>query len=170
MLKAFKPEEVERLFKETVYDGQRVTYKTLVPEQTESVQDILVFDVNIEDREEVEEETNGDFDPDVASMRSKMAEPEEELEEETPTIPLFKTPREIIDDFRAFVRQAEEEAKSASDKTQGTSMDEGQEEETGDGEKSDDEGDDGAQGGKNDNPKTTVPEDDDDDMSLKSPE
>ena len=55
----------------------------------------MTFDLNIEDREEVEKETKGDFDPDVVSMRSKMAEPEEELEEETPSIPLFKTPRDI---------------------------------------------------------------------------
>lgn len=66
------------------------------------MQDVVELDINIEDREEVVEETKGNFDSDVASMRSKMVEPEEELEEEAPSIPLFKTPREIIDKFRAF--------------------------------------------------------------------
>ena len=108
MLKAFKPEEVERLFKETVYDGQRVIFKTHAPEQTRTTQDVVIFDISIKDREEVEAETNGEFDPDVASMQSKMAEPEEEPEEEVPAIPLFKTPREIIDEYRAFERQAME--------------------------------------------------------------
>ena len=58
-------------------------------------------------------ETKGDFDPDVASMRSKMGEAKEELEEEKLMFPLFKTPQEIIDEFHAFEQKDKEEAKSA---------------------------------------------------------
>ena len=46
MLVVFKAEEVERLFKETVYNGDRVIYKTHIQEQTHSVQDVVIMDLN----------------------------------------------------------------------------------------------------------------------------
>ena len=153
MLTAFKPEEVERLFKETVYDGQRVIFKTHAPEQTQTAQNVVTFNLNIEDREEVVEETNGNFDPDVASMRSKMAEPEEEPEEEVPAIPLFQTPREIIDEYRAFERQA---------------METDNDTEQSDGTKTGTNGGGDAQGGANGDGMKTDDDDEEDDDSLKS--
>ena len=130
----------------------------------------MTFYLDIEDREEVEEETKGNFDPDVASMRSKMAEPEEELEDKAPSIPTFKTPREIINEFRAFEQKAEDMAKSKSDGSEEDPMETDQGEKTGDGTKTGGNGKGDAQGGANDSFKKTDAKDNDDEMSIKSQE
>ena len=91
-------------------------------------------------------ETKGDFDSNVASMRPKMGEAKEELEEEKLMFPFFTTPRKIIDEFRAFELKAKEEAKSAQN---------GKPEES-------------AQGGATGGAKKKVNKDDKDDMSVKS--
>ena len=126
----------------------------------------MIMDLNIKDREDEEVETKGDFDPDVASMRSKMAELEEELEEETPSIPFFKTPREIIDKFRTFEQRDEEMMKLSSD---GKPMETDQGGESGDGTKIGNNGEGNSQGGANGGSKKTEDgKDKDDDMSIKS--
>ena len=86
------------------------------------MKDVVIMDLTIEDREEEEVKTKGDFDPDVASMRSKMGKDEEELEEETLLFPIFKTPRKIIDEFRAHETKTVEEAASAKTGTKGTTQ------------------------------------------------
>ena len=128
------------------------------------------MDLKLDDREDEEVEIKGDFDPDVASMRSKMGEAKEELEEEKLMFLLFKTPREIIDKFRAFERQAKEMAKSTSNGKQGTPMETDQGGESGNGTKTGGKGKGDAQGGTNDGSKKTDVKDNDDDMSIKSQE
>ena len=164
MLTAFKEEEVERLFNETVFDGKRVTFKTHVPEQAQTVQDVVAFDISIEDREEEVAEDNGDFDPDVESMRSKMPEEEDSPDEEVPAIPHFKTPREIIEEYRAFEREALRKANESSENPMETEN----AKESGDGTKTGTNDEGNAQGGAEEDRTKTDDDDEGDEDSLKS--
>ena len=91
----YKLEVVKKMFKETVFDGERVVFKKHVPTQASPMKGVIIMDLNLDDEKQEVGKDAAAFDPDVKSMRSKMPADEEEEEEDVTLFPTFKTPQEI---------------------------------------------------------------------------